>query len=230
MLLRVPNVLDDAKVRDLRRRLDGARDAWVDGRATAGHQGAQVKRNRQIAEDAPIARTLGDTVTAALERNPLFLSATLPARIYPPLFNRYEAEDRMSFGQHVDGAVRLLPGSGTQIRTDISATLFLTSPDEYDGGELVVHDTYGVHSVKLPAGDLVLYPSTSVHEVKPVTRGTRLASFFWVQSLVRDDAQRSLLFDLDMAIVRLTNDAANHASLVTLTGTYHNLLRMWAAP
>jgi len=230
MLLRVPNVLDDAKVRDLRRRLDGARDAWVDGRATAGHQGAQVKRNRQIAEDAPIARTLGDTVTAALERNPLFLSATLPARIYPPLFNRYEAEDRMSFGQHVDGAVRLLPGSGTQIRTDISATLFLTSPDEYDGGELVVHDTYGVHSVKLPAGDLVLYPSTSVHEVKPVTRGTRLASFFWVQSLVRDDAQRSLLFDLDMAIVRLTNDAANHPSLVTLTGTYHNLLRMWAAP
>ena len=230
MLLRVPNVLDDAKVRDLRRRLDGARDAWVDGRATAGHQGAQVKRNRQIAEDAPIARTLGDTVTAALERNPLFLSATLPARIYPPLFNRYEAEDRMSFGQHVDGAVRLLPGSGTQIRTDISATLFLTSPDEYDGGELVVHDTYGVHSVKLPAGDLVLYPSTSVHEVKPVTRGTRLASFFWVQSLVRDDAQRSLLFDLDVAIVRLTNDAANHPSLVTLTGTYHNLLRMWAAP
>ena len=230
MLLHVQNVLDRATVQDLRRRLDGAGDAWVDGRVTAGHQGAQVKRNLQIGEDTAIARELGVVVTAALERHPLFLSAALPARIYPPMFNRYQSEARMGFGRHVDGAVRLLPGTGTQIRTDISATLFLTSPEEYDGGELVVHDTYGAQRVKLPAGDLVLYPATSVHEVEPVTRGMRLASFFWVQSLVRDDAQRSLLFDLDMAIVRLTQDAPNHPSLVALTGTYHNLLRIWAAP
>jgi len=230
MLLHVQNVLDRATVQDLRRRLDGAGDAWVDGRVTAGHQGAQVKRNLQIGEDTAIARELGVVVTAALERHPLFLSAALPARIYPPMFNRYQSEARMGFGRHVDGAVRLLPGTGTQIRTDISATLFLTSPEESDGGELVVHDTYGAQRVKLPAGDLVLYPATSVHEVEPVTRGMRLASFFWVQSLVRDDAQRSLLFDLDMAIVRLTQDAPNHPSLVALTGSYHNLLRMWATP
>ena len=228
MLVHVPDVLDEARLREVRGRLDSA--AWIDGRATAGHQGAHVKRNLQIAEEAPIARELGGLVTAALERHPLFLSAALPARIYPPMFNRYDAAARMAFGAHVDGAVRLLPGTGTQIRTDISATLFLSQPNEYDGGELVVHDTFGAHSVKLVAGDLVLYPATSVHEVQPITRGTRIASFFWVQSLVRDDAQRSLLFDLDMAIVRLTQEAPGHSSLVSLTGTYHNLLRMWAEP
>lgn len=228
MLVQVAKVLSEAQLRDIRRRLDAA--SWIDGRATAGHQGAQVKRNLQLAEDSPIAHELGNVVTAALERNPLFLSAALPARIYPPSFNRYDAAEAMTFGRHVDGAVRLLPGSGTQIRTDISATLFLASPDEYDGGELVVHDTFGAHSAKLAAGDLVLYPATSVHEVTPVTRGARLASFFWVQSLVRDDAQRALLFELDMAIVRLTQDAPGHASVVSLTGLYHNLLRMWAEP
>ena len=228
MLLRVPNVLDAARVRDARARLDAAGDAWVDGRATAGHQGAQVKRNRQIVEGSPVARELGDVILASLERNPLFLSAALPARIYPPMFNRYEEAE--TFGAHVDGGVRLLPGTGMQIRTDLAATLFLAEPETYDGGELAVHDTYGGHRVKLAAGDMVLYPATSVHEVTPVTRGTRIASFFWVQSLVRDDAQRALLFDLDMAIVRLTRDAPGHASLVGLTGTYHNLLRMWATP
>ena len=228
MLLRVPNVLDAARVRDVRARLDAAGDAWVDGRATAGHQGAQVKRNRQIVEGSPVARELGDVILASLERNPLFLSAALPARIYPPMFNRYEEAE--TFGAHVDGGVRLLPGTGMQIRTDLAATLFLAEPETYDGGELAVHDTYGGHRVKLAAGDMVLYPATSVHEVTPVTRGTRIASFFWVQSLVRDDAQRALLFDLDMAIVRLTRDAPGHASLVGLTGTYHNLLRMWATP
>ena len=228
MLLRVPNVLDAARVRDARARLDAAGDAWVEGRATAGHQGAQVKRNRQIVEGSPVARELGDVILASLERNPLFLSAALPARIYPPMFNRYE--DAETFGAHVDGGVRLLPGTGMQIRTDLAATLFLAEPETYDGGELAVHDTYGGQRVKLAAGDMVLYPATSVHEVTPVTRGTRIASFFWVQSLVRDDAQRALLFDLDMAIVRLTRDAPGHASLVGLTGTYHNLLRMWATP
>jgi PKHD-type hydroxylase len=230
MLIRIPDVLGANQVQLLRRRLDAADSAWVDGRATAGHQGAQVKRNLQLAEDAPLSRELGTIILAALERHPLFLSAALPSHIYPPLFNRYEADSAMHFGRHVDGAVRLLPGTGIKIRTDISATLFLAQPDEYDGGELQVEDTYGTHSVKLPAGDMVLYPSSSVHRVTPVTRGARSASFFWVQSLVRDDAQRALLFDLDMAIVRLTQDAPGNDALVSLTGSYHNLLRMWAEP
>ncbi|MEO8346799.1 MAG: Fe2+-dependent dioxygenase [Betaproteobacteria bacterium] len=230
MMIRIPDVLDANQVRQARQRLDSAGGAWVDGRATAGHQGAQVKRNFQIAEDAPISRELGSVVLAALERHPLFLSAALPSYIYPPMFNRYDAEGGMHFGRHVDGAVRLIPGTGIKIRTDVSATLFLSPPEDYDGGELLVEDTYGVHSIKLPAGDLVLYPASSVHRVTPVTRGTRVASFFWVQSMIRDDAQRSLLFDLDMAIVRLSQDASGHDSLVSLTGSYHNLLRMWAAP
>jgi len=229
MLVGVPNALSAAQVAAIRARLDGASDAWVDGRATAGHQGAQVKRNLQIAEDTPIARELGTVILAALERNPLFLSAALPGQIYPPMFNRYEAAGGMHFGEHVDGAVRLLPGTGVKIRTDISATLFLSARDEYDGGELQIEDTYGAHNVKLGAGDLVLYPSTSRHHVTPVTRGARVASVFWIQSLVREDAQRALLFDLDMAIVRLTKDAPDHESLVSLTGSYHNLLRMWTS-
>lgn len=226
MLLQIPKVLDAEQVRGLRARLDAAGETWVDGRATAGHQGAQVKQNLQLAEDSELARELGSQVLAALERSPLFISAALPNRVYPPLFNRYEGS--MEFGSHVDGAVRLLPGTGTKIRTDVSATLFLSAPEDYDGGELIVEDTYGVQKVKLPAGDMVLYPATSLHRVLPVTRGVRLASFFWIESMVRDDAQRALLFDLDMAIVRLNRDAPGHAALVSLTGCYHNLLRMWA--
>jgi len=228
MLLRIPQVLNPEQVQMMRTRLAADGAPWVDGRATAGHQGAQVKRNLQIAEDTPLARELGDIVLAALERQPLFISAALPHRIYPPLFNCYDSEAQMEFGNHVDGSVRLLPGSGMQIRTDLSATLFLADPDEYEGGELLIEDTYGTQSAKLPAGDLVLYPATSLHRVTPVTRGARLASFFWVQSMVRDDAQRALLFDLDMSVVRLTRDAPGHTALVSLTGCYHNLLRMWA--
>jgi len=232
MLVHVQKVLDPAQLGALRSGLQAAGGAWVDGRATAGHQGAQVKHNLQIAENSAAARELGAIVLAALERNPLFLSAALPKVVYPPLFNRYEGG--MNFGSHVDGAVRLLPGTGIKIRTDVSATLFLSDPAGYEGGELLVEGSYGVQMVKLPAGDMVLYPATSLHRVTPVTRGTRLASFFWVQSMVRDDAQRALLFDLDMAIMRLTRDAgagtAGHDALVSLTGSYHNLLRMWSEP
>ena len=228
MLLPIPGVLKEAELRAIRARLESAGDAWVDGRATAGHQGAQVKHNLQIAEGSAVARELGEPIIASLERNPLFISAALPSRIYPPLFNRYDGTAGMHFGSHVDGAVRLLPGTGMKMRTDLSATLFLTGPDEYDGGELLIEDATGARSVKLPAGDMILYPATSVHRVTPVTRGARLASFFWIQSMVRDEAQRALLFDLDMSIVRLTRDAPGHAALVSLTGCYHNLLRMWA--
>ncbi|WP_019140616.1 Fe2+-dependent dioxygenase [Noviherbaspirillum massiliense] len=228
MLLHIPQVLNPEQVQFMRRKLDTAGEAWVDGRMTAGHQGASVKRNMQIAENSPLARELGDMILAALERNPLFISATLPNRVYPPMFNRYEGG--MHFGSHVDGAVRLIPGTGEKIRTDVSATLFLAAPEEYDGGELLVEDTYGAHSVKLAAGDMVVYPATSLHRVAPVTRGTRLASFFWVQSLVADDAQRTLLFELDTAIQRLTASNADEAARVHLTGCYHNLLRMWSKP
>jgi PKHD-type hydroxylase len=227
MLLQIPGLFNAEQVRLLCGRLEGAGSAWVDGRVTAGHQGAQVKHNLQLAEDAPVARELSAIVVAALERHPLFLSSALPSRIYPPMFNRYDGTDEMQFGTHVDGAVRLVPGTGAKIRTDVAATLFLSAPETYDGGELVIEDTYGTQAVKLPAGDMVLYPSTSRHRVAPVTRGVRLASFLWVQSMVRDDAQRALLFDLDMAIMRLTPAAPGHASLVELTGCYHNLLRMW---
>jgi PKHD-type hydroxylase len=226
MLLQIPKVLTADQVAQFRSKMDGA--AWVDGNATSGHQSAQAKRNEQLAEDSPAARELGDTVVAALGRNQLFFSAALPKRVFPPLFNRYQGG--MEFGNHVDGAVRVHGPSGVRIRTDISATLFLAEPGEYDGGELLVEDTYGVHKVKLPAGDLVLYPSTSLHRVTPVTRGARVASFFWIQSMVRDDAHRSLLFDMDMAIMRLTQANPGHASLVALTGCYHNLLRMWSEP
>jgi PKHD-type hydroxylase len=228
MLVKIPKLLSDEQVRAIRGALDAPEAPWVDGRATAGHQGARVKYNRQIAEDSPLAASIGDAILAALERHPLFISAALPRRVYPPLFNRYEGG--MQFGNHVDGAVRLLPGSGEKIRTDVSATLFLAAPDEYDGGELLIGDTYGTHSVKLPAGDLILYPASSQHRVAAVTRGARVASFFWVQSMVRDDTQRALLFDLDRAIQCLSRDHADHQSLVELTGVYHNLLRQWADP
>jgi PKHD-type hydroxylase len=228
MLLHIPKVLDPAQLGAIRTRLAAAGDAWVDGRATAGHQGTQVKDNLQLAENSAAARELGDLVLAALERNALFISAALPSRVYPPMFNRYDGG--MQFGSHVDGAVRLIPGTGMKFRTDVSATLFLVPPEDYDGGELLIEDSYGMQRVKLPAGDMALYPAGSLHRVEPVTRGTRLASFLWVQSMVRDDAQRTLLFDLDMAIVRLTRDAPGNPALVSLTGSYHNLLRMWADP
>lgn len=228
MLIRVPQVLNAAQLQYMRERLAGAGEAWVDGRATAGHQGAQVKHNLQIAEGSEVGLELGQGVIAALERQPLFISGALPHRIYPPMFNRYEGQSGMHFGNHVDGSVRLIPGSGEQIRTDLSATLFISPPEDYDGGELIVQDTYGEQRVKLPAGDMILYPATSRHRVTPVTRGARVASFFWVQSMVRDDARRAMLFEMDMAIMRLGADAPGHEALVTLTGTYHNLLRMWA--
>ena len=228
MLLTIPHLFNAEQVLLLRERLDGAGDAWIDGRATAGHQGAAVKRNLQLAEDSAAAQELGAVVVGALERHPLFLSAALPARIYPPMFNRYDGAEVMHFGTHVDGAIRLVPGTGMKLRTDVAATLFLSDPLSYDGGELVIEDTSGTQTVKLPAGDMVLYPATSRHRVTPVTRGVRLASFFWVQSMVRDDAQRALLFDLDMALVRLSPAAPGHRSLVELTGCYHNLLRRWA--
>ncbi|KVN17760.1 Fe2+-dependent dioxygenase [Burkholderia stagnalis] len=225
MLVHIPNVLTPEQVRMLRARLDGAGDAWVDGRATAGYSGAPVKRNQQIAEHSPLARELGDVILAALERHPLFISAALPNQVYPPLFNRYEGG--MTFGSHVDGAVRVLP-NGVKLRTDVSCTLFLSEPDAYDGGELVIEDAYGVQQVKLPAGDMVVYPATSLHQVTPVTRGVRVASFFWVQSLVRSDAQRALLFDMDTAIQRLNASDADAQARRSLVGCYHNLLRLWS--
>ena len=225
MLLQIPNVLNEEQVRFVRERLDAAGDAWVDGRATAGYQGAPVKRNQQIEQFSPLARELGDVILAELERHPLFISAVLPNRVYPPLFNRYEGG--MQFGSHVDGAVRLLP-NGTKVRTDVSMTLFLSAPDEYDGGELIIEDTYGVQQVKLAAGDMIVYPATSLHQVAPVTRGVRLASFFWAQSLVRSDTQRALLFDMDTAIQRLNSTQADEAARRSLVGCYHNLLRLWS--
>ena len=200
--------------------------AWVDGRITAGHQSARAKDNLQLPEGLDEAKQLGDVILAALERNPLFMSAALPLKVFPPLFNRYQ--DGQSFGNHVDNAIRQVTGTPHRVRTDLSATLFFSNPDEYDGGELVVEDTYGVHAVKLPAGHLILYPASSVHHVRPVTRGVRLASFFWIQSMVREDGERTLLFDLDVAIQRLMDDVPEHRSVVELTSLYHNLLRRWA--
>ena len=228
MLIRIPEVLTADQLTRAREILDKAE--WIDGRVTAGPQSAQAKDNLQIAEGSPVWRELGDMILKALGQNPLFLSAALPRHVFPPLFNRYSG--RQSFGTHVDNAIRQIPGSPHRIRTDISATLFFAEPEEYDGGELSVEDTYGVHRIKLPAGHLVLYPATSLHHVTPVTRGARICSFFWIQSMLRDDGQRSLLFDLDLAIQRLGHDlpdepAAKETS-VQLTGVYHNLLRQWA--
>lgn len=226
MIVTIPELLPAGQLRHMRERLLGAE--WVSGLATAGHQGARVKHNRQLAEGSPLAGELGDLVLAALERHPLFISAALPARVYPPMFNRYEGGER--FGNHVDNALRLLPGSAERLRTDLSATLFLAAPEDYDGGELLIEDVYGAQSVKLPAGHLVLYPSTSLHRVEPVTRGARLACFFWVQSMVRDAGQRALLLDLDTSIQRLAQTGGDEATRLQLTGCYHNLLRMWAQP
>jgi PKHD-type hydroxylase len=224
MLLQVPEVLTAEQVAQCRKVLEAAE--WVDGRITAGHQSARAKDNLQLREDLDEAKQLGDLIIGALERSPLFMSAALPLKVFPPLFNRYQ--DGQSFGNHVDNAIRQVTGTPHRVRTDLSATLFFSNPDEYDGGELVVEDTYGVQAVKLPAGHLILYPASSVHHVRPVTRGVRLASFFWIQSMVRDDGERTMLFDLDVAIQRLMSDAPEHRSVVELTSLYHNLLRRWA--
>lgn len=224
MLLQIPDVLTPEQVSEMRAMLLSA--DWVDGRITAGYQSAKAKDNLQLPEDHPLARTLGDRIVQALGRHPLFVSAALPTKIYPPLFNRYEGGG--NFGVHVDNAIRDVRGTPHRVRTDLSATLFFCDPDEYDGGELVIEDTYGAKSVKLPAGHMILYPGTSLHKVMPVTRGARIASFFWIQSMIREDAQRALLFDLDTAIQRLARDVPEHVSQIQLTGVYHNLVRRWA--
>lgn len=225
MLVTIPDVLKPDELAYIRGALE--QTAWVDGRATAGDQAAKVKNNLQVPIDSPAAQELGQIVLGALARNPQFMSAVLPLRVLPPMFNRYDTG--MTFGAHVDGSIRMLPGSGQRLRTDVSSTLFLTPPEDYDGGELVVHDTYGTHTVKLPAGHMVVYPGTSMHSVTPVTRGSRWASFFWTQSLIRDDWQRHMLYDLDTAIrsvrSRLPDD--DHA-VVGLAAHYHNMLRHWA--
>ena len=225
MLLQLENVLDPGQVARMRAAL--AEAPWADGRLTAGYQSAQAKDNLQLPEDSPLARALGAQVLDALSKHPAFFAAALPRRIYPPLFNCYRGGQ--SFGFHVDNAVRYdrSRGGADPVRTDLSLTLFLCDPSEYDGGELVIEDTYGVHAVKLPAGHAVLYPGTSLHRVAPVTRGERLASFLWMQSMVRDDTRRRTLYDLDLSIRHLTRDAGEHPALVRLTGVYHNLLRQW---
>src|SRR5688500_10324148 len=224
MLLQIPQVLTSQQTAQARQML--LQTDWMDGRVTAGYQSARAKDNLQLPADHPVARELGDTITQALQQSALFLAAALPLHVFPPLFNRYRGGQ--SFGTHVDNAIRQVTGTPHRVRTDLAATLFLTGPDEYDGGELSVEDTYGVHRVKLPASVLILYPARSQHNVKTVTRGARIASFFWIQSMVRDDGQRTLLFDLDTGIQRLSRDHPDHPSAVQLTGVYHNLLRRWA--
>jgi PKHD-type hydroxylase len=226
MLLQIPQLLTAAEVADARQLLEKAQ--WVDGKVTAGYQSAQAKNNLQVPENDPIARQLGALIGDRLRKDPTFLAGALPRKIFPPLFNCYQSNQ--SFGVHVDNAIRYWQGSDfpEAVRTDLSATLFLSDPQDYDGGELVIEDTYGTQQVKLPAGSMVLYPGTSLHRVNAVSRGTRIASFFWIQSMVRDDGQRAILFDLDQAIQRLTQSVPEHPSLVALVGVYHNLLRQWA--
>ena len=227
MLICVPEVLSKADAADFRRIMDGC--AWEDGRSTAGAQSTLVKRNEQLPPDSEVARKLGGRIISALTANPRFLSAAIPLRIFPPLFNRYTAAEGHRFGIHVDNAVRGDHLTGLRIRTDLSVTLFLAEPEEYDGGELVIEDSYGSHEIKLPAGDLVLYPASSLHMVSPVTRGTRVASFFWLQSMIRDAHARSLIFDLDSAIQILAERLGrDDPETVKLTGIYHNLIRCWA--
>ncbi|MFZ6744278.1 Fe2+-dependent dioxygenase [Undibacterium sp. JH2W] len=224
MMLHIPGVLSREQVSAIRSRLDAAN--WVDGKQTVGDQGALVKRNRQLPEHSALAQELGQIVLHALKNNPLFFAAALPLRIVPPLFNSYAGGEH--YGLHVDGAVRQVANGNYSLRTDVSSTLFLCDPEEYEGGELEVVDTYGTHEVKLPAGDLILYPSTSLHQVLPVTRGERVCSFLWTQSMIRDDARRSMLFDMDQNITRLRTQLGDSPEVLSLTGQYHNLLRMWS--
>ncbi len=223
MLLHIPEVLTAEEVALCRQRLEAA--DWVDGRATAGDQSAKVKHNLQVPENSAAGRELGDIVLRALGRNPMFASAVMPLRVYPPMFNRYDVG--MTFNTHVDNAIRNVAGGG-RMRTDVSTTLFLTPPEDYDGGELVIEDTYGTQAVKLPAGDAVVYPGTSLHRVNPVTRGSRWASFFWTQSMIDDDRKRRMLFEMDMSIIQLRMTVPDdHPGILGLTGCYHNLMRMW---
>ncbi len=224
MLLQIPDVLTPDQILQCRNMLEESK--WVDGRVTAGHQSGLAKNNAQLEEDCETAKQIGALILSALEHNSLFMAAALPLKVFPPLFNSYQGGQ--AFGSHVDNAIRQVTGTPHRVRTDLAATLFFSNPDEYDGGELAIEDTYGLHSVKLPAGHLILYPASSLHHVRPVSLGVRLASFFWIQSMVRDDGERTLLFDLDMAIQRLMTDSPQHASLVELTSVYHNLLRRWA--
>ncbi|MGE8943879.1 Fe2+-dependent dioxygenase [Leptospira interrogans] len=225
MLVTIPDMLTSEELAYVRQILENT--PWVDGRATAGDQAAKVKNNLQVPIDAPAAQELGQIVVRALARNPIFTSAALPLRVLPPMFNRYDVG--MTFGAHVDGSIRALPGSGQRLRTDVSSTLFLTPPENYDGGELVVHDTYGTHQVKLPAGHMVVYPATSMHSVNPVTRGSRWGSFFWTQSMVKDDWRRHMLYDLDMSIIKVRERLQDDdPAVVGLTAHYHNLIRHWA--
>ncbi len=225
MLLHVPEVLSAEALQRCRQIVETAE--WVDGKITAGTQSEQVKNNRQLPEDAPASQAARAIVLEALSKSALFITGALPKKTFPPLFNRYDG-DANNFGNHIDNAVRTSKATGLWVRTDLSCTLFLSEPDEYDGGELVIEDTFGTQSVKLAAGDLILYPSSSVHRVEPVTRGCRLASFFWIESMVRDDDKRRLLFDLDMAILTLRGNGGDTEPVIKLTGCYHNLLRMWA--
>ena len=224
MLIHIPGVLDADQLREFRKQLEQA--DWADGRGSAGYLSAQVKRNRQLPDLHPLAKQLGEVVLRALNGNALFIAAALPQKILPPLFNSYESDE--TYGRHVDGAIRSVSGTSHRIRTDLSATLFLSDPDRYDGGELSIEDSYGTRMVKLPAGDLVLYPGTSVHSVSPVTRGRRLASFFWIQSMVREDAQRALLFTLDRSIQQVATLQGGAAAATELASVYHNLVRRWA--
>lgn len=224
MLLHIPNVLTPEQVARAREALAAA--DWADGKLTAGYQSSQAKNNLQLPESSPVAQELGDMVLGGLSRSALFMAAALPLKVFPPLFNCYRGGG--SFGLHVDNAIRDVRGTSHRVRTDLSATLFLSDPDSYEGGELLVEDTYGAHQVKLPAGDLILYPSTSLHRVTPVVRGERLASFFWIQSLVREDSQRTLLLDLDTAIQQITQRHPDDPALVQLVGVYHNLMRRWS--
>jgi PKHD-type hydroxylase len=224
MMLHVPDVLSRDEVAACRRLLDDAQ--WVDGNVTSGEQAAKAKRNRQLPIDSPISKQLGNRILAALARSPLFISAAIPKRIVPPLFNRYEGGEHFEF--HVDNAIRAMPGTTECLRTDVSCTLFFTDPDNYDGGELVIKDTYGTHGAKLPAGDMILYPATSQHRVTPVTRGVRICSFFWVQSMISADWHRTLLFDLDQNIQKLRAQLGDNPQTIALTSHYHNLLRLWS--
>lgn len=224
MMLHIPEVLTPEQVAEMRRRLDAG--DWVDGKETVGVQGAKVKNNRQLPELSPLGRELGEAILKALVKHPLFVSAALPYRYVPPLFNCYEGGEH--YGFHIDGSIRNIPGTNLNLRTDLSCTLFLCEPEDYEGGELIVADTYGEHEVKLPAGDMILYPSSSLHKVEPVTRGARVCSFFWVQSMVADDGRRTMLFELDQSIQKLREKVGDTEEIVSLTGHYHNLLRQWA--
>jgi len=224
MIIHVPDVLSPEQLAHIRQALASA--PWADGKITAGYQSARQKQNLQLPETEPLARELGQLVLSALSQSPLFMAAALPLKVFPPLFNCYRGGG--NFGLHVDNAIRDVRDSGHRVRTDVSATLFLSEPDSYEGGELLIEDTYGAHQIKLPAGHLILYPSTSLHRVTPVTAGERLASFFWVQSLVREDSQRTLLLDLDTAIQRISDNSPDEPALTQLLGVYHNLLRRWS--